>query len=701
MSGSGILAQWQARHAVLVVPMGGVQFLSFQQQPAIGTRDLGSCSVVLIASAQGAILAHIPPRPLQPSPDPFAGDNNARNMMNQVATLYQQNRGYFSSADSVVVCAWYNGAVALPEQTEIMSSSLRQLGLNPTIRTYHVPGNRNLPGQGTVIAIKSANQPRPQIYVEDRHAGTVSAIRHMKIERLWLVQTWISYEYMHSQVLNADGRHILGREPFRPQPRKQRASMRQTSFHQVKRTKITGILHQSNWLCTYHPVRFIAHRIPVSPDGLVINRISMRMYLVKPQVLSYGYAKLLPTMSSATRSRQPRAARACDRCRQAHMRCCQKIPCQRCQKLNVSCHYQPTQLIKQADKATSTLEDYPSYASTYQTWPRPWDLPLYDPAMAESMGDLARAPACETSYPKLSSWLSEEQWRFITMPDPLDPAILETMRETFTKLSSWEEQWRFIMMHDPVVFNYASTLPPWGYPLDDASIPETMGDLARATTCETNDYGVTKDEREFSAPQKSPLANVDCHTKAQEVAGDLVPSIASQSKLRNQKQVVGAIDWEYTYSAPLEFVYSAPFWLLLELPEYWPEGLDDWTNIYETRLVTFLRVLEEREKVALERGLLAEEQRLSTYMRDSWESGDFWVNYAARKSWAFDMIYWAKIDRRFFGDGYLDDRLQKDEGKRGAQANRLDVLNHISTANHGPFKCRDAAIIDNDAPRVF
>ncbi|KAL3708579.1 hypothetical protein TMatcc_006563 [Talaromyces marneffei ATCC 18224] len=123
-------------------------------------------------------------------------------------------------------------------------------------------------------------------------------------------------------------------------------------------------------------------------------------------------------------------------------------------------------------------------------------------------------------------------------------------------------------------------------------------------------------------------------------------------------KVVGAIDWECTYSAPLEFVYRAPFWLLLELPEYWPEGLDDWAKVYETRLVTFLRVLEEREKVALKRGLLAEEHRLSTYMRDSWESGDFWVNYAARTSWAFDMIYWAKIGRRFFGDGNLADRLQ-------------------------------------------
>lgn len=44
-------------------------------------------------------------------------------------------------------------------------------------------------------------------------------------------------------------------------------------------------------------------------------------------------------------------------------------------------------------------------------------------------------------------------------------------------------------------------------------------------------------------------------------------------------------------------------------------------------------------------------------MLDSWRSGDSWVNYAARKSWAFDMVYWERIDRRFFGDGDLDDRI--------------------------------------------
>ncbi|THC92879.1 hypothetical protein EYZ11_007631 [Aspergillus tanneri] len=35
-------------------------------------------------------------------------------------------------------------------------------------------------------------------------------------------------------------------------------------------------------------------------------------------------------------------------------------------------------------------------------------------------------------------------------------------------------------------------------------------------------------------------------------------------------------------------------------------------------------------------------------MQDSWESGDFWIAYAARNNFAFDLIYWHKIDQLFF-----------------------------------------------------
>ncbi|KAJ5194660.1 uncharacterized protein N7498_008098 [Penicillium cinerascens] len=121
--------------------------------------------------------------------------------------------------------------------------------------------------------------------------------------------------------------------------------------------------------------------------------------------------------------------------------------------------------------------------------------------------------------------------------------------------------------------------------------------------------------------------------------------------------VVGAIDWEFSYTAPAEFTYSPPSWLLPERPEYWEQGLDDWTRVYRQRLPIFLEELRLKEDAAIQRGIIFEEDRLSRHMEESWKTGDFWVTYAARRSWAFDMIYWAKIDRRFFGTGDLTDRL--------------------------------------------
>ncbi|KAF2236400.1 phosphotransferase family protein [Viridothelium virens] len=115
-------------------------------------------------------------------------------------------------------------------------------------------------------------------------------------------------------------------------------------------------------------------------------------------------------------------------------------------------------------------------------------------------------------------------------------------------------------------------------------------------------------------------------------------------------KVVGVIDWEFTYAAPAEFAYPTPWWLLIEQPEYWPDGLKSWKCEYERRSEVFLRVLGKREDVEVREGRLEEQQRLSGRMRDSWESGAFWVSYAARKSFAFDDIYWREIDERFFGE---------------------------------------------------
>lgn len=125
-------------------------------------------------------------------------------------------------------------------------------------------------------------------------------------------------------------------------------------------------------------------------------------------------------------------------------------------------------------------------------------------------------------------------------------------------------------------------------------------------------------------------------------------------------RIVGVIDWEFTYAAPVEFTYSPPWWLLLVMPEEWPEGLDDWAAKYEPRLKTFLRALETKEREFVQQGRLTESQVLSTHMRRSWETGDFWLAYAARKSWAFDGIFWRSLDERFFGknEGGFMERLK-------------------------------------------
>ncbi|KAJ6013385.1 Aminoglycoside phosphotransferase [Penicillium herquei] len=116
-------------------------------------------------------------------------------------------------------------------------------------------------------------------------------------------------------------------------------------------------------------------------------------------------------------------------------------------------------------------------------------------------------------------------------------------------------------------------------------------------------------------------------------------------------RVVGVVDWEFTYAAPVEFSHAPPWWLLLDKPEYWVKGLDDWCTEYERRLPVFLQAMRDCEEDVFQarNERLEESQRLSNRMRDSWESGDFWIMYAARNNFAFDAIYWNKIDRRFFG----------------------------------------------------
>ncbi|KAH6689067.1 phosphotransferase [Plectosphaerella plurivora] len=130
-------------------------------------------------------------------------------------------------------------------------------------------------------------------------------------------------------------------------------------------------------------------------------------------------------------------------------------------------------------------------------------------------------------------------------------------------------------------------------------------------------------------------------------------------------EVVAVIDWEFTYAAPAQFALDPPWWLLFETPEMWrPSGVDEWSKAYEPQLQIWLQAVEEQEQgVAFLDGI-----PLSVHMRESWETGRFWLNYAARKSWVFDAVYWTFLDELFFGArdaGVPDEELWK---------TRLDLL---------------------------
>lgn len=146
--------------------------------------------------------------------------------------------------------------------------------------------------------------------------------------------------------------------------------------------------------------------------------------------------------------------------------------------------------------------------------------------------------------------------------------------------------------------------------------------------------------------------------------------------IREDLKIAGVVDWEFTYAAPAEFSLAPPWWLLIEKPEYWAEGLDDWTRVFDYRLETFLKAMKDKEDTAIRQNRLEEGQRLSGPMYQSWKSGDFWVIYALLHSFAFDFIYWKKIDPRFFGsteshDGGWKERLNLLDDEEKSEMERL------------------------------
>ncbi|KAF5027364.1 hypothetical protein F66182_524 [Fusarium sp. NRRL 66182] len=155
--------------------------------------------------------------------------------------------------------------------------------------------------------------------------------------------------------------------------------------------------------------------------------------------------------------------------------------------------------------------------------------------------------------------------------------------------------------------------------------------------------------------------------------------------LTETDEIAALIDWEYTYIGPAQFILDPPWWLLLETAEMWSSGLDDWKRTYELRLRTWLSAMEQAEFNDSVSNADSLPVPLSRYMRESWQTGRFFLSYAARKSWAFDAMYWNFLDERFFGER------SNDVASEHRWKTRVDLLTEKEREAMEPFVKRKMA----------
>ena len=155
MSSISLINRLQNTDQIVLVPMNECKITYIGQKLSVGTRDLNSCTGVIILSPLAIILAHIAPRPdgTTTANDRGAGDRHVMSKMNEVAEIYRDHRQWFPAEFTACgVFAQYLSEIALPDQEVIVMNTLTSLGIYPENYSYNVPTNDNKPSAGTIVA---------------------------------------------------------------------------------------------------------------------------------------------------------------------------------------------------------------------------------------------------------------------------------------------------------------------------------------------------------------------------------------------------------------------------------------------------------------------------------------------------------------------------------------------------------------------
>ncbi|TVY29655.1 hypothetical protein LHYA1_G000890 [Lachnellula hyalina] len=270
----------------------------------------------------------------------------------------------------------------------------------------------------------------------------------------------------------------------------------------------------------------------------------------------------------------------------------------------------------------------------------------------------------------------------------IPPAALPSKDRTYSTANDWYIA--LAEMHGPTHF-------PTQRPSDDCRNKYVARQLflKLAKQGHLSTFGFAEDDWSAQSQvkrQTSTLSHAPSGTGSFRIwCDDLRPS---NILLNKEDNIAAIIDWEFSYIAPTQFALDPPWWLLLNIPEWWKADIDDWTKIYEVRLKTWLRAIETAENEKSEEGIETSSTRLSKHMRESWETGRFWLNYAARKSWAFDTIFWKYLDHRFFGS--KEDPTQQELARQEDPPTQEDLTKQKHITEQDLWKTRIHLLSDKE-----
>ncbi|KIW79542.1 hypothetical protein Z517_06154 [Fonsecaea pedrosoi CBS 271.37] len=137
-------------------------------------------------------------------------------------------------------------------------------------------------------------------------------------------------------------------------------------------------------------------------------------------------------------------------------------------------------------------------------------------------------------------------------------------------------------------------------------------------------------------------------------------------------RITAIIDFEFTNAMPAQFTYDPPWWLLLSGPEMWFDrcSAKEFLALYEPRMRQFLQALDQVEREEFGAAQPARPS-LATRMRESWDTGRFWFDYAIRRSFDLDVVYWTAL-RRHDDDDDDDDDDDKLESSENEMRSEMD-----------------------------